>query len=84
MRLVKIGDIEGNAEDALLRQGVRGDFHHRFGGAVAQRLGQHLIQFQRFGRGVRRGQNFAGDVVFDRADERGLAPGRLQNRFQQK
>ena len=51
-------DIERNAEDPLLRQRVRGNFHHGFSRALADSLRENLVEFERLGRGVRRGQIF--------------------------
>ena len=77
-------DIERNSVDPLLLQRVRGDFHHGFGRALAQRLVQNAIQFQRFRRSVRRGQDFSGNVIFDGPDQRALAAGGGQDRFEQE
>ena len=77
-------DVERNSIDPLLLQRVRGNFHHRLGCALAQGLVQNAIQFERFGSGVRRGQGFSGNVIFDGADQRALAASGNQNRFEQE
>src|SRR5579871_464124 len=77
-------DVEGNAEYALLRERVRGDFHHSFSCAMPKRLVQHARELERFRRGVRRGIDLTGNVIFDSADERALAMGRGKNRFDQE
>jgi hypothetical protein len=45
---------------------------------------QDAIQLQRFGRRMRRGQNFSGHVVFNGPDQSAFSPSRGQNRFHQK
>ena len=77
-------DVEWDGKHALLRERVRRDFHHGFGRTLADALCQHLVEFERFGRGVRCGQDLSGHVIFDRADQQALATGRAQNRFEQK
>lgn len=77
----KHGDVKWNSEDALLFEGVRRDFHHCFGYTVGEPFGKQLIEFERLGRGVRSGEDFSGYVVFNRANERGLASRSVQDRF---
>ena len=68
MRLVNTATSKGHAEHTLLRQSVRGNFHHRVGRAQAKRLVEKARQFERFRRGMRRGIDIASDVIFDRPD----------------
>ena len=78
------GDVEGDSEYALLREGVRGDFHYAFGDAEGESLGEELIELKGLGRGVGRGKNFAGDMIFDGADENGFAGGGVEDGFDDK
>ena len=47
--------IEWDPVNPLLRQSMRGDFHHRLGRSAAIRFREHTIQFKRFRGGVRGG-----------------------------
>ena len=78
------GDVEWNPINPLLLQRVRGNFHHGLGRALAQGLVQNAIQFQRFRSGVRRRQNFSGNVIFDGPDQRALAARGGKNGFEQE
>ncbi len=77
-------NIERHAEHALLRQRVRRNFHDRVGRAQAERLVEKTRQFERFRRGMRRRINLAGHVIFNRPDQRALAPCGGQDRLDQK
>ena len=48
---------------------------------LAECLAENFHQVERFGRGVRSGKNFSGNVIFDGADERALASSGGENRF---
>ena len=80
----KDGDVEGNAVNALLLERMGGDFHHRFGAAAFKRAREELIQFKRFGRGVRGGKALVLDAIFDGADQCGLTRCRAQHGIQQE
>ena len=73
-----------NSPNSPLFQRVRRYFHHGFGGLRLNSLGKNLVQFQGFGSGVRRRQYFAGDVIFDGADQGRLLPAKVQNGLDQK
>ena len=72
-------DVERNAVNPSLLQRVRRDFHHRFGASGIERAREQLIQLQRLGRGVRRGQDLVADAVLHRTHQHGLALRRLQH-----
>ena len=76
--------VKGHTEDALLRQGVRGNFHHRVSRSLAERFAEQSSQFQCLRSRVRRGIHSARDVVFNRADESALSSRGRENRFDQK
>ncbi len=78
------GDVVRNAVNALLLQRMRRHFHHGFGAAGLERASEELVQFQRLGRGVRRGKALVFDAIFNRADERSLASTGPQHRIQQE
>ena len=63
---------------------VARDFGDQFGGAAADAFGHQFEEIARLGRGVERGAHFAGDVVFDGADENGFARGGVEQRFGEK
>ena len=55
--------------------------------SVAPRLrafGHQFEKIARLGRGVERGAHFAGDVIFDGADQNGVARGGVEQRFGEK
>ena len=66
--------FERNPENPLLLQSVRRNFQHRLGASDVHRLGEDLVQFESFGRGVGSGKGLVSDAVLDRADQRDLAP----------
>ena len=78
------GDVEGDAGGAALVEAVARDFGDEFGGSAAGAFGHQFEEIARFGRGVERGTNFAGDVVFDGADQDCFAGGGVQQRFGEK
>ena len=75
------GDVEGNADHAALVERVAGDFSDEFGGATCNALGHQLEKIARLRRGVNGGARFAGDVIFDGADENCRAGGSVEERF---
>src|SRR3954451_18771108 len=77
-------DIEGNAEHTLLSEGMRRNFHHRVGCALAQGSVEQSREFKRFRSRVRRWIDFTGNVIFDRSDQRTLTPRGGEDRFHQK
>ena len=84
MRLVKIATSKLDAGCAALVESVARDFGDEFGGSAARALSHQFEEIARFGRGVERGTSLAGDVIFDGADEYGLAVGGVQQRFGEK
>ena len=78
------GDVEWDASSAALVERVAGNFGDEFGGAAADALGHEFKEIARLGRGVERGADFAGDVIFDGADEDGFAGGGVEERFGEK
>ena len=67
------GHVELDACSAALVEGVAGNFGDQLGGAAPHAFGHQLEQIARLGRGVQRRAHFAGHVIFDGADEHGLA-----------
>ena len=76
--------IEWNPVYPLLRQSMRGNFHHRLSRAMAIRFRKHAIQFKGLGRGVRGGQDFSRHVIFNSSYQGILAAAGCENRFHQK
>ena len=77
-------DVIGDAVNTLLLKCVRRHFHHRFGAARLQGAREELVQFERLGSGVRRGEVLVLNAILDRADQCGLASAGAQHRVQQK
>ena len=80
----KHGHIEIDACGAALVEAVAGNFRDQFGCSVRDAFGHKFKEIARLGRGVDRGPNLACDVIFDRADQHGLAGGGVQKRFGEK
>ena len=78
------GHIKLDAGGAALVERVAGNFGDQFGGAAAHAFGHELEEIARLGRGVERGAHFAGDVIFDGADEDGGAGSGVEKRFGEK
>ena len=78
------GDVEGDADHAALIERVAGNLGDELGGAARHAFGHQLEKIARLGRGVDGGAHFAGDVIFDGADENGGAGGGVEQRFGQE
>ena len=74
---------EAHAVDALQRQGVRRDFHHRRPAAVLQHLAQQLLHVRGFRRGARGFAILAANAVRDGAEHAGAKAGGVEDRRQQ-
>ena len=70
--------------DTLLGQSMRGDFHDRLGRTIAESLGQDSVQIERFRRRMWGGEDFSGNMVFDRPDQRASAIGCAEDCFEEK
>jgi hypothetical protein len=71
--LVKIGGGEGQAEDAILIERMRGDLHGAGAAAVVTHGGEQALDFERFGRGVRGGHLLAIAEVIKHGAEQAAA-----------
>ena len=60
------------------------DLHDGLGGTIGKRAREELIEFERFRRGMRRGDDLARQVILHGADQSVLARGGLQNGLQDK
>ena len=74
---------EAHAVDALQRQRVRRDFHHRGAAALLQHLAQQLLHVGRFRRGARGFAILAADAVGDGAEHAGAKAGGVEDRREQ-
>ena len=75
------GDVPFESAGAFLREGVRGDFHHRRFATGVRHLGEQFLKVERLGRRAHGRQNALADFIADGADQPTAQPGIFANVF---